>query len=77
MKKLIPILFFIFLITSCEKEDCYLCETTTYSSYNDMVLKYESEIACFKTELERLHYMTSRYNFDNPGTYTACECTKR
>ena len=77
MKTLIPVLLFMLLVGSCKKEDCYYCETTTYSKYDDRVIKSESEIVCFETDIERLKYMTDRYDFSQPDSYTGCECSAR
>ena len=76
MKTLIPILFAIILIFSCKKDPCYICRTITYSKYDDRELAYDSEYVCDMDEMEILDYQIDRYNFDDPLTYTTCECTE-
>jgi len=60
MKKLIPILFFIVLITSCEKKSCYECTTFEkilyfHDSYRNSYYS-DSEIICDITFEESMNY---------------------
>jgi hypothetical protein len=77
MRTLIPILFTILLITSCKKEVCYYCETSTFSKYDGRLVKYDSEMICDKSESEITQYELSQYDFKDPITYTSCECKKQ
>lgn len=76
MKTLLPILLFVILIGSCKKEPCYICRTETFSKYDDHRISIDSEVIC-GSELEMLSYQTDHFNFDDPATYTTCECEKQ
>jgi hypothetical protein len=60
MKKLIPILFLIILITSCEEKSCYECTTFEMILYfNDSYRNSyysDSEIICDITFEEAMNY---------------------
>lgn len=77
MKRLIPILLLLLLIGACEKKTCYYCKTETFSKYDDHRISIDSEIVCGLNELEILDYQTDRFNFDDPATYTTCECKEQ
>ena len=77
MKKLIPVLFVLMLIGSCKKEVCYTCITSTYQKGTDILLNTDTEILCNKTNTEILDYEISHFNFDDPQSYTSCECKRQ
>lgn len=68
MKKLIPILFFVILITSCEEKSCYECTTFRkdiyfHDSYRNTTYS-DSEIICDITFEESQNYIDLHSSVD-------------
>jgi hypothetical protein len=76
MKTLIPIFVIFLFVGSCKKEVCYTCTTSTFSKYDDHLINSSDETLCDKSEMEILNYETDHFNFDDPASYTTCECKK-
>ena len=76
MKTLLPILFACLLIGSCKKDPCWICRTETFSKFDDHRISTRSEVVC-GTELDMLNYQSDHFDFDDPLTYTSCECERQ
>lgn len=78
MKKLIPILFFIILITSCEKKSCYECTIIKTYWYYHNLSKTKTELtsntfcgitASEAREWEQDHRKSDSVTIGSPGDH--------